>query len=191
MQRDHAWYLDPMINYPKNKTKELVLHSHLSLVRPPATTAAAAALVQPVHTDILYRPYLTGPPVLPLAARSGCLVPAPEGEQCLLSKTARHASSSAWLLPPPPSNSLLLPPPFSYPNTQPGHTGTGTRSSASTGEREGRICGGRSSEAPAGRPAGLLLVPFVVCQVHQGLVGDMVGTVDWCRGALGCQEGDQ
>jgi hypothetical protein len=38
---------------------------------------------------------------------------------------------------------------------------------------------------------GDLLVPFVVCQVHQGLVGDMVGTVDWCRGALGCQEGDE
>jgi hypothetical protein len=104
-----------MINYPKNKTKELVLHSHLSLVRPPATTAAAAALVQPVHTDILYRPYLTGPPVLPLAARSGCLVPAPEGEQCLLSKTARHASSSAWLLPPPSSS--LLPPPPSNPSS--------------------------------------------------------------------------
>jgi hypothetical protein len=34
VQRGHARYLDPIIKYPKNKTKELVLHSHLSLRNP-------------------------------------------------------------------------------------------------------------------------------------------------------------
>ena len=31
----------------------------------------------------------------------------------------------------------------------------------------------------------------VVCQVHQGLVGDRVGDADWCQGSMGCEEGDK
>ena len=81
-------------------------------------------------------------------------------------------SASPPVLPPPPSSSLFS----KYSSRSYRHR---HEKQCLNWETEQETC-----EATSGAVS-------VVCQVHQRLVGDRVGTANWCRGALGCEEGDE